>query len=59
MSDAVGTVVRPLAAKSLIGGDWRASERNVAIRDPYRGDVVGMVPVLSLGDVEAAVTAAV
>ena len=59
MSDAVGTVVRPLAAKSLIGGDWRASERNVAIRDPYRGDVVGTVPVSSLGDVEAAVTAAV
>jgi len=53
------SAVRPVAARALIGGDWRAPERIVQIRDPFRGDVVGTVPVSSLGDVEAAVAAAV
>jgi acyl-CoA reductase-like NAD-dependent aldehyde dehydrogenase len=53
------SAVRLVAARALIGGDWRAPERIVQIRDPFRGDVVGTVPVSSLGDVEAAVAAAV
>jgi acyl-CoA reductase-like NAD-dependent aldehyde dehydrogenase len=50
---------RTVAAKTLIGGQWRETEHSVEIRDPYRGDVVGTAPVSSTADVEAAVAAAV
>jgi acyl-CoA reductase-like NAD-dependent aldehyde dehydrogenase len=51
--------LRPVAARALIGGEWRAPVRSVEIRDPYRGEVVGTAPVSSLPEVEAAVAAAV
>jgi acyl-CoA reductase-like NAD-dependent aldehyde dehydrogenase len=50
---------RPVTARVLIGGEWRTSVRSVEIRDPYRGDVVGSVPVCTAAEVEAAVAAAV
>ena len=54
-----GSTFRAVAARVLIGGEWRAAERTAEIRDPYRGDVVGTVPVSSPADVQAAVAAAV
>jgi acyl-CoA reductase-like NAD-dependent aldehyde dehydrogenase len=50
---------RPVASRALAGGTWRASERTVEIRDPYRGDMVGSAPVCSTADLEAALNAAV
>ena len=50
---------RPLAAKALAGGIWREPERTAAIRDPFRGETVGTVPVSSAGDLDAALRAAV
>jgi len=54
-----GSAFRPVAARPLIGGEWRAAGRLVEVRDPYRGEVVGTVPVSSPADVQAAVAAAV
>jgi acyl-CoA reductase-like NAD-dependent aldehyde dehydrogenase len=50
---------RAVTARMLIGGQWRAGERSIEIRDPYRGEVVGTAPLSSGADVEAAVAAAV
>lgn len=47
-----------VAARDLIGGDWRATQRTVEIRDPYRGEVVGTAPLSSPAEVAAAVAAA-
>jgi acyl-CoA reductase-like NAD-dependent aldehyde dehydrogenase len=49
---------RPVAARALIGGEWRAPARSVEIHDPYRGHVVGTAAVSSIAEVEAAVAAA-
>jgi acyl-CoA reductase-like NAD-dependent aldehyde dehydrogenase len=49
---------RPVAARALIGGEWRAPARSVEIHDPYRGDVVGTAAVSSVAEVEAAVATA-
>jgi acyl-CoA reductase-like NAD-dependent aldehyde dehydrogenase len=54
-----GSAFRPVAGRALIGGEWRAAGRLVEVRDPYRGEVVGTVPVSSPADVQAAVAAAV
>jgi acyl-CoA reductase-like NAD-dependent aldehyde dehydrogenase len=53
-----GNGFRPVEAKALIGGEWRAATRSAEVRDPYRGALVGTVPVCTLGDVQAAVAAA-
>ena len=50
---------RPLAARALAGETWREANRTVEIRDPYRDEVVGTAPVSSLGDLDAALAAAV
>lgn len=50
---------RPVAARALVGGTWRAPERTVEVRDPYRGDVVGSAPVSSTAELGAALDAAV
>jgi acyl-CoA reductase-like NAD-dependent aldehyde dehydrogenase len=50
---------RPVAARALIGGRWREPARTIEIRDPYRGELVGLMPVSAPADVEAAVAAAV
>jgi acyl-CoA reductase-like NAD-dependent aldehyde dehydrogenase len=49
---------RPVEAKALIGGEWRARARSADVRDPYRGEVVGIAPVCTPADVQAAVAAA-
>jgi acyl-CoA reductase-like NAD-dependent aldehyde dehydrogenase len=54
-----GSTFRPVAAKTLIAGAWRSSERTTELRDPYRGDVVGSVPITSFAQVDTAVNAAV
>jgi acyl-CoA reductase-like NAD-dependent aldehyde dehydrogenase len=43
----------------LIGGEWRPAREAYDVRDPYRGDVVARAPRSSLGDLDAALTAAV
>jgi len=50
---------RPVAAKALAGGNWLHPEQTVEIRDPYRGAVVGIAPISSLADLDAALNAAV
>jgi acyl-CoA reductase-like NAD-dependent aldehyde dehydrogenase len=49
----------PIAARALIGGEWRSSEKTREIRDPYRGDVVGVMPLSTTGDLNDALNAAV
>jgi acyl-CoA reductase-like NAD-dependent aldehyde dehydrogenase len=55
---AASSAFAPVAARTLIGGEWRAASRTVEVRDPYRGDVVGTAPVCTPADVESAVAAA-
>ena len=50
---------RPIDARALIGGRWREPARTTEIRDPYRGELVGLAPVSTPAEVEAAVAAAV
>jgi acyl-CoA reductase-like NAD-dependent aldehyde dehydrogenase len=50
---------RPIAARALAGGIWRAPERTAPIRDPFRGEIVGTMPVSSMADLDAALDAAV
>jgi len=50
---------RPVAAKALAGGNWLHPERTVEIRDPYHGAVVGVAPISSLADLDAALNGAV
>ncbi|UCD68805.1 MAG: aldehyde dehydrogenase family protein [Betaproteobacteria bacterium] len=49
----------PIAARALIGDEWRSSEKTREIRDPYRGDVVGVMPLSTTGDLNDALNAAV
>jgi len=49
----------PVAARALVGGQWRKPEQSLEIRDPYRGDVVGTMPVCVQADLDAALDAAV
>lgn len=49
----------PVTARALAGGRWRDADRSVEIRDPYRGEVVGHVPVCTRDDLDAALDAAV
>ncbi len=56
---AADSAFRPVAARALIGGRWREPARTSEIRDPYRGELVGLVPMSTPADVEAAVAAAV
>jgi acyl-CoA reductase-like NAD-dependent aldehyde dehydrogenase len=50
---------RPVAARNLIGGEWRERAHGSDVRDPYRGDLVGTAPMSTQTDVESAVAAAV
>lgn len=50
---------QPVTAKDLVGGTWSALEHTAEIRDPYRGDIVGTVPLSSISEVDFAVGAAV
>ncbi|HZQ71851.1 MAG TPA: aldehyde dehydrogenase family protein [Burkholderiales bacterium] len=56
---AAGRAFRPLRARVLAGGAWREPARSTEIRDPYRGEVVGTVPVCARSDLDAALEAAV
>jgi acyl-CoA reductase-like NAD-dependent aldehyde dehydrogenase len=49
----------PVAARALIGGEWCSAENTREIRDPYRGDVVGTMPLSSKADLDDALNAAV
>src|SRR6476619_1746747 len=42
-----------------VAGEWRSADREEEIRNPYDGEVVGVVPVATAADAELAVTAAV
>src|SRR6266542_2286131 len=58
---------RPFATANDVGarmtmyvaGEWRGAAREEEIRNPYDGEVVGIVPVATAADAERAVTAAV
>jgi acyl-CoA reductase-like NAD-dependent aldehyde dehydrogenase len=43
----------------LIGGEWRFGQKQCAITDPYRGDVVAHAPESTREDLDAAIAAAV
>jgi acyl-CoA reductase-like NAD-dependent aldehyde dehydrogenase len=43
----------------LIGGEWRFGQKEYAIADPYRGDVVAHAPESTREDLDAAIAAAV
>lgn len=47
-----------VTARSRIGNSWREPERTVEIRDPYRNDLVGYMPVSSARDCNDALDAA-
>jgi acyl-CoA reductase-like NAD-dependent aldehyde dehydrogenase len=47
-----------LTARARIGTNWRDSEQMVEVRDPYRGDLVGYMPVSSEQDCNDALEAA-
>ena len=49
----------PVTARALINGEWRSSDNAREIRDPYRGDVVGTMPLSTKTDVDDALNAAV
>src|SRR5262245_26786574 len=49
----------PTVIPMLIGGRWCPSARFDEIRDPYRGDVIAQAPCSSMGDLDAALDAAV
>ncbi len=42
-----------------VGGEWRSAEREEEIRNPYDGEVVGIVPVAGADDAELAIATAV
>lgn len=48
-----------VSARALIGGQWRGPQQTREIRDPYRGDVVGTMPLSDTAEVNAALDAAV
>lgn len=47
------------AARALIGGEWRSSDKLRKIRDPYRGDIVGTMAISTNVDLDDALKAAV
>lgn len=53
-----GITEQPIIARSLIGCQWRYSEQDIDILDPYRGDLVGQMPVSTLRDCSDALSAA-
>ena len=50
---------QPVAARALIGGQWRKAAQSREIHDPYRGDIVGTMPVCTQANLDAALDAAV
>jgi acyl-CoA reductase-like NAD-dependent aldehyde dehydrogenase len=48
----------PVAARSLVNGEWRSSGQTREVRDPYRGEVVGTVDITSKADLDDALDAA-
>jgi acyl-CoA reductase-like NAD-dependent aldehyde dehydrogenase len=57
MSVDVGTDT-PLRIPARIGDAWREGETHVEVRDPFRGDVVGFMPVSTGRDLDDALEAA-
>jgi acyl-CoA reductase-like NAD-dependent aldehyde dehydrogenase len=49
---------RTVTIRARIGGEWRDAEQAAEIRDPYRGEVVGHMPVSSARDCDDALAAA-
>jgi acyl-CoA reductase-like NAD-dependent aldehyde dehydrogenase len=49
----------PLAVPAMVGGTLREAGATVEIRDPYRGDVVGTMPLSEQRDLDDALDAAV
>lgn len=47
-----------VTARARIGRHWRYAARTAEIRDPYRGDLVGLMPVSSARDCDDALSAA-
>jgi acyl-CoA reductase-like NAD-dependent aldehyde dehydrogenase len=48
----------PITLSARIGGEWRDGDEVVEIRDPYRGSVVGLMPISTDRDLDDAVRAA-
>jgi acyl-CoA reductase-like NAD-dependent aldehyde dehydrogenase len=56
---AAGSTRETITVPALIGGIWRNGDRHVEVHDPYRGNVVGHVPVSTKRDLDDALDAAV
>ncbi|WP_257015932.1 aldehyde dehydrogenase family protein [Rhodococcus sp. ACS1] len=53
-----GSNSQPVIARMLVGKQWRDGQAAQEIRDPWRGDVVGRMPVSSERDLDDALEAA-
>lgn len=58
MSEMVSSRQKPLDVRARIGGAWREAETHAEIRDPYRGEVVGYMPISTERDCNDALDAA-
>jgi acyl-CoA reductase-like NAD-dependent aldehyde dehydrogenase len=58
MSEMVGHRQTPLPVRARIGGAWREAETHAEILDPYRGEIVGYMPVSTERDCNDALDAA-
>lgn len=56
--DGRETTEKTVIARARVGGAWRDGETFAEIRDPYRGDVVGEMPVSTERDCDDALAAA-
>ena len=58
MSEIVSVRQTPLTVRARIGGAWREAETHAEVRDPFRGEVVGYMPVSTEQDCDDALEAA-
>ena len=52
------TPAGPVKLRMLVGAEWRTGVAETPVKDPYRGDVVSLVPESSLKDLDDALAAA-
>jgi len=53
-----GSAQQPREYKMLLGGEWTARPETISIRNPYTGDVIGVVPSATVDDIRRAIARA-
>jgi glyceraldehyde-3-phosphate dehydrogenase (NADP+) len=53
-----GSAQQPREYKMLLGGEWTARPETISIRNPYSGDVIGVVPSATVDDIRRAIACA-